>query len=370
MPIQIVPYTPRWEPAARAFNDRLKSHGKTEFLLGEYAPEPSVENDVIRNSNYVAVEGEVVRGGLLTASYPAYLGWGEDIAVLNYREPLSEGIIDPKHSLLGLRLLKFVEQQGSYIFALGMGSENAPFTRLLRGAGWSIRPVPFLFRILRAKRFLTELRLLQTSAARRMAARAAAYTGTGKLGISFLQRRSFVQAGKRSEFTFEEQADWGSWADELWEKFRRQCSFGVRRDRKTLSELYRIARDRSQAFLLKKQGRPVGWTACQVTHMRNDKYFGDMTVATVLDAVAEQTAMYPFLSMTVRELYAQGADVIVTNQSHAGWIEAFRAVGFLSQRSNYILATNKHLTQAIGQQPNGWEHIHFTRGDGDGRYHL
>jgi hypothetical protein len=370
MPIQIVPYTPEWEAAARAFNDRLKSQNKAEFLLSEHAPELPAAEDAIRNLNYVAADGEIVRGGLLIASYPAYIGSGKNVTVLNYREPLSEGIIDPKHSLLGLRLLKFVEQQGSFIFALGMGSVNAPFSRLLRGAGWSIRSVPFLFRILRTRKFLTQLRLLQASTVRRIVAQAAALTGTGKLGISVLQRRAFSGSNSTSGFTIERQTNWGTWSDELWEKFRPQCSFAVRRDEKTLSELYRFSLDRSQVFLLKRQERSVAWSACQVTRMQNDKYFGDMTIATVLDAVAERDVMRALLAMTVRELEAQGADAIVTNQSRTDWIEAFRAVGFLSQRSNYILATNKRLTEAISQQLNGWDRIHFTRGDGDGRYHL
>ncbi len=370
MPTQIVPYTPEWEAASLDFNNRLRAHEKTEFLLSERAPAWPSDNDAIRNQHYIAADGEVVRGGLLIAAYPAYVGTGENVTVLNYREPLSEGIIDSKYSWLGLRLLKFVERNGPYIFSLGMGSENAPFPRLLRGAGWSIRPVPFLFRVLRAGRFLRQLRLLQTSAARRCASRAAAITGIGQFGIHVLQRRSLAARSKTREFTFQQQPGWGAWADELWERFRTDCSFGVRRDQPTLAALYNTPHDRSQVFRLDRDGRATGWIACQVTQMQNDKYFGDMKVATILDCVANPEGMRALVAMSVRELDAQGADIIVTNQSHTAWIEAFRASGFLAQRSNYILATNKRLTQAISAQPNGWERIHFTRGDGDGRFHL
>lgn len=369
MAIQIVPYLPGREAAAKAFNDRLRAQGKTEFLLDERPPELPSETTVIRNLFYVAADGDAVRGGLLTASYPAAFGTGENVTVLNYREPLSEGIIDSKYSLLGLRLLKFVEQQGPYIFALGMGSESAPFPRLLRGAAWAIRPVPFLFRVLNAKRFLTELQLLRTTPARKLAARTAAFTGLGSVGISVLQRRAWAAPGA-SGFKLRQQTEWGPWADELWENFRTQCSFGVRRDRATLKELYRFSSDRSEVFLLERDGRPAGWIAFQITRMENDKYFGDMTVATILDNVGVPDAAPALLRLSVRELAARGADIVVTNQSQAAWIEAFRAAGFLTNRSNYILATNKRLTEAISAQSNGWGRTHFTRGDGDGRYHL
>jgi hypothetical protein len=104
--------------------------------------------------------------------------------------------------------------------------------------------------------------------------------------------------------------------------------------------------------------------------MQNDKYFADMTVATILDNVAGPDAIAALLRLGVREIAARGADIVVTNQSQATWIEAFQAAGFLTNRSNYVLATNKRLTEAISVQANGWERIHFTRGDGDGRYHL
>ena len=65
----------------------------------------------------------------LLAEFPAQFGNGTQARLLNAREPLSEGIIDSKYSLLALRLLKFMQQQGPYLFALGMGGEDRPFPR-------------------------------------------------------------------------------------------------------------------------------------------------------------------------------------------------------------------------------------------------
>ena len=66
-------------------------------------------------------------------------------------------------------------------------------------------------------------------------------------------------------------------------------------------------------------------------------------------------------------LAANGADLIVTNQSHASWVDAFARAGFLKGPSNYLLAMSRPLAQAVGD---GSARVHITRGDGDGRIHL
>jgi hypothetical protein len=67
-----------------------------------------------------------------------------------------------------------------------------------------------------------------------------------------------------------------------------------------------------------------------------------------------------------RALAADGADLVVTNQTHACWIDAFRCAGFLNGPSNYLFAMSKLLSQSVGD---AFRRIHVTRGDGDGRIH-
>lgn len=370
MAIQIVPYAQEHEREAKAFNDRLRAKNQIEFLLSERAVETEPQTAAIRNFYSLALEDGTVRGGLLLASYPAAFGDGEDTVVLNAREPLSEGLIDSKYSLLALRLLKHMQAQSKYLFALGMGSEEARFTRLLRGAGWTIKPVPFFFRVLRAGRFLRELQLLRRSSTKRLLARIAAVSGTGKLGVSALQWRSVQAAALRRDLRIESAAEWGDWADELWQRFRPHCSFGVRRNATTLRELYRIGQDRSQLFVLKRGGQPVGWITTQNSQMQSHNYFGSMQVATILDGVCEPESMAAAASLATKALGREGADLVVANFSHADWRQALRSAGFLTTRSNYILATNKALTEDAARQPGSLECLHFTRGDGDGRGHL
>jgi hypothetical protein len=369
MEIRIVPYSPTEAAGAQAFNERLYAKGEVEFLLPRQAPEAEAEDALIRNSHFLALEGDVVRGGFMLARFPAILA-GQPVEIINCREPLSEGIVDPKYSLLALRLLKDIQQRGPYMFALGMGSEQARFTRLLKAAGWTIEPVPFLFRVTRVSRFLSELRTLQNSSVRRLLGRIARLSGAGKIGVSALQAKSMGAAFRLRGATIERITEWGSWTDALWEDFRRSCSFCVKRDRATLAELYRIGKDRSQVFLIRRDDKPIGWVAALNSQMNQHKYFGNMQVATILDCIAYPGAMEAALALATRALRADGADLIVTNQSYRPWLKAFRSAGFLSSGSNYFLATSKPLTQAIASQPGGRERMHFTRGDSDGRIHL
>jgi hypothetical protein len=101
--------------------------------------------------------------------------------------------------------------------------------------------------------------------------------------------------------------------------------------------------------------------------MREHSHFGNLRVATVLDAVALPEATVPLVSQLRRLLARDGADLIVTNQSHTHWIDAFKNAGFLGGPSNYLLAISPALSNAIGDRS---ARIHVTRGDGDGRIHL
>jgi hypothetical protein len=310
-----------------------------------------------------------VRGGFLLAAFPAGFGDGRDTVALNAREPLSEALIDSKYALLGLRILKFMERRGPHLFALGMGSESRPFPRLLKGAQWDLRQVPFLFRVVRARRFLLQLRMLRTSRARRTLAAAAAFTGLGKAGLAALQYRAGVSALSPGGLALDPVREWDGWVDDLWAECRPACSFSVARDLRTVRELYPLD-DRHRGYVLRRDGRPVGWMSARLSRLRGHKFFGDLQVATLMDGVALPGVQRGCVTLVSRALARAGADLLVTNQSHVEWVAAFQAAGYLKGPSNYILALSKQLAAEIASQPGGFGRMHFTRGDSDGRAHL
>jgi hypothetical protein len=90
----------------------------------------------------------------------------------------------------------------------------------------------------------------------------------------------------------------------------------------------------------------------------------------LVDGVALPGAQRGSVTLVSRALTREGADLLVTNQSHMRWVEAFRAAGYLRGPSNYVLALSKQLAADIASQPGGAAKMHFTRGDSDGLCHL
>ena len=80
--------------------------------------------------------------------------------------------------------------------------------------------------------------------------------------------------------------------------------------------------------MVKEAGHPVGWAAGLNTQMRDHKYFGNLRVGTVLDCVAAPEAAGPVVWLSARMLARAGADVVLTNQQHLLWRNAFRHAGF------------------------------------------
>ncbi|MBV8808847.1 MAG: hypothetical protein JO033_09240 [Acidobacteriaceae bacterium] len=366
MALEFLPVSEDHLPSVRAFNQRMRDgNAPTGFFLPENpsrAPDP---NSAVHWTQFVAVEDGAVRGGVIQMDQP---GWLENrmIRALNYQSPLSEGILEGRHGMVGLQLVKFMQRSGEAVFIVGMGSAENPLPRLLKAAGWSIRPVPFLFRVRRAGAFFRQLPTLHSSRIKSIGAHTAAYTGVGSLALHFMQRRRCsLNASVRQV------REWGAWVDEIWERFEPRCSFAVKRDLRTVQELYPSKDPRVAIFLIQQDTHPVAWSVGFQAKTRDHLHFGNLQFATVVDCAAAATdAMPAAAALTYCELASRGADLVLTNVSHRLWVDAFRAAGFLVGPSNYHLGMSKALTGAIQRQADGDNRIHVTRGDGDGRVGL
>jgi hypothetical protein len=226
-----------------------------------------------------------------------------------------------------------------------------------------------LFQLVNVSRCLRQLKPLQGSPARRIGAKIAIFSGAGKLGAAALQSRAPLARWNARDLRIEPVSQWGDWVDELWHRHRRNYSFAVRRDLRTVENLYRLD-TRTRAFLFRRGATIVGWMSALLTSMRNDQYFGDLRVATVMDGIVDPELLSGAIALTSQALAQDGADILLTNQSHHGYAAAFRKAGYLSSKSNYILALSKSLTNEIASQPGGLASVHFTRGDSDGRMNL
>ena len=363
--VRMVPYTPAEVPAAEAFNQRmLEGSAPTDFVLPD---RPNASGDAPAASTwtkYLALDdsGEA-RGGFMLMQQPAVLN-GQPVRAANYQSPVSEGILDKRYGMVGMHMIRFVLREYPYAFVVGMGAADRPLPRLLAAGGWTVRPIPFLFRIVRAGRVLRELRPLQQRPWLRLAARAAALSGAGASAAAALHARGAL--APRGGLRVEQVTAWGDWADALWDRVRDLYAFAVARDRATLECLYPLRDERYTAYVLREGDAVTGWAVCANTAMRDHQYFGDLRVSTVLDAVSRPDASAAVAAAVTRTV-AGWADLVITNQSHARWIAAFRQAGFAAARSNYLLAMSKPLADAVGGAA---DRIHVSRGDGDGRIHL
>src|SRR5260370_27280 len=139
-------FQPDDRPAVAEFNRRLAGHPAAEgYRLGENPPRalpdppPAVHID-----HYLLLDGAAVRGGFMLQKQSFWLA-GAARPVNNIQMPVSEGLVDRKYAALGMLLVRLALEENPLLFALGMGSREERFPRLLEAMGWRIRSVPFLF---------------------------------------------------------------------------------------------------------------------------------------------------------------------------------------------------------------------------------
>lgn len=369
--IRIVRHTDAETAAVLAFNRRMAAESaSTGFLLPDRPNDSRAHpgpNTPIAWTKYVALDDEQeVRGGFLLMEQPGVAA-GEPVRVANYQAPISEGIRDSRFGMVGMVMLKYVQQQWPLAYVVGMGDPMRPLPRLLAAAGWTVRPVPFLFRIARPHRVLRELRPLRRRPYVRAGADAARASGLAWLGTRVLRGRAWPALWRARRLGVDRIDRWDGWVDGLWQRVEQDYAFAAIRNRAAVEQLYPLDGGACLAFVVRESGRPVGWATCLHTRMRDHEHFGDLTVGTVLDCVAEARWAPAVAVLVARELDRLGADLVITNQSHERWIRAFRESGFLIGPSNYLFAASRPLAAAIADAT---RRVHVTRGDGDGRIHL
>src|SRR5262249_38702961 len=134
----------------------------------------------------VALDHESEVRGSYIVQWRNYWVEGESRRLGNYQTPISEGIIDKKHTATGVSLTRYALSTHPDWYTTGMGGLDRPLPRLVKSLGWQLALVPFLFRINRPFSFLRDFRYFRANVARQMALYSLAYTGTGWLGVRAL----------------------------------------------------------------------------------------------------------------------------------------------------------------------------------------
>jgi hypothetical protein len=358
MEIRIKPYAREHVPAVRAFNERLQTRAGSAFQLGECPEENAPRRE------YLALDqaGEV-RGSFSLKRQQFWIS-GRQLEVGNCQLPLSEGIFDPTYANLGMVLLRHALTVQPRLFCLGMGGRGKRLPRLLAAMRWTLIDIPFRFRVCHATRFMRNIVPLRQTPQRRFLMDAIAASGAGWLALHALQGRIPITPS----VGVEEVNHFGEWADDLWERCAGDLSLSMIRSSEVLNVLYA-----GPGFLrlrISRGGVVVGWVVLRDTRMHDHRYFGNLRVATIVDALAVPAEIPAVVQEASRIAERRGVDLIISNQGHELWVRGLRDCGFLSGPSNYTMAMSPAMAALLEPLATHQSRLHINRGDGDGPLDL
>jgi len=369
MPIVTQTYRPEHEPAVAEFNRRLRQAGEDAnmvfFKHAEPRWLPRKPGSRIYNEFFVAIDNGIVRGGYALKMQDFLFPDGSIRPIAYYHHPLSEGIVNKAHAIVGTLLLRDAMTRAPLLYCLGMGGYENPLPQMLIRLGWTHCAVPFFFRVLNPHRFLRQMQPLRNTGAKRLAMDVAAYSGAGRLAFAALQGyRSLMAAPKSRDVAISELSEFGDEVSSAWQEGKQQYSFTARRDAEALRVLYPPTETHLTRIELKRNQELVGWAV--VGERRKDAKYGDLRVGSVVDCWTLPGEAFAVVNAATATLKRQGFDLILTNQSHQMFCDAFRQAGYLSGPSNFIFAASKKLTELVGSFDQVRPRMHFTRADGDG----
>lgn len=366
MPIAIRPYLEQHEPAVHRFNERLRAASGDPNLVFYRRSHPEwlskVDGGSLYNQYFVALDDDEVRGAYALKYEKFFLANQGEYTVACYHHPLSEGIIDRKYSSVGSLLLRDALAREPMLYALGMGGSERPLAQMLKAAGWSLRPVPFYFRVVRPYRFLRQMQTLRQSRWKRWLMDLGAVTGVG--GVALTAAQFLKRSGKSETDSFEVIGldIFTDWTDILWKDTKALYRLSSVRDCKILNRLYPSSERHLTKLSVMRLNAPVGWAV--VAERRRDPKFGELRVGSIVDCWAPPENADIVIRAATQALEKQGMDLIVSNQSHSQWCRALERSGFFGAESNFIFATSKKHSALL--QPYNFLDFHLTRADGDG----
>jgi len=368
MSIVIQPYRPEHEPAVAEFNQRLGQAGQDENMVFYRFAEPRwlphTANSRIYNEFFVAIDNGVVRGGYALKTQDFLFPDGQVRSIAYYHHPLSEGIVNKAHAVVGTLLLRDAIQRAPLLYCLGMGGYDRPLPQMLIRLGWAHCLVPFFFRVLNPTEFLRQMQTLRESTKRRIAMDLAAVTGTGWAASWLFQHYRALIAASRAKAEILEVSNLGGSSQLLWDQAKQMCSFTAVRDRDNLQILYPRSETHLTRIETKRGGSAIGWAV--VGERRKDAKYGNLRVGSVVDCWALPGEILPVVRAATETLKRQAFDLILTNQSHQDWGSAFRAAGYFSGPSNFLFAASRKLAGLLAPFDKTQVRMHLTRADGDG----
>ncbi len=362
MSIEIRPYTEDWIPAVREFNERMRpARGQFKRWRLETTPSPFPKGDGRKFSHerFLAIDGSHVRGSYAMNWQEASFR-GEILPVASFALPITEGAVDRHFSLVGIELVRDALRRSALLFGLGLGGHDRPIAKILGAMGWSMRSVPFYFKVKNAARFLWNVRPLRRGRLVSVAMDAVALSGVGQLAAWTSSAVLGVRHKLVPSPSVELVEAFSDWADELWKACHRSYSMIAVRDQHVLNILYPPESDQYIRLKVRERGRLLGWAVVSETSELAE-FFGSMRVGLIMDGLARPEDASQVLRAATRALEERGVDLIVSTQSHPAWRAGLRDAGFFRGPSDCLFAASKALAEKLRSIDPHWAEIHVNR---------
>lgn len=371
MGIRIVEYAEGHQEAVAGFNRRMAAGGSPWGFYTEARPEwiaraPGVP---VWREFHLALDDEdgTVRGAFALKPQPWWVR-GQVHTVTDWQGPFSEGSVDARFNTLGLRMVRDMLKKYPLLYSWGHGGNEQPVVQMLLKMGWVMHHTPFCLLVLRPYRFLRLNALLRATPGRRALLDLAAFSGAGSIGLpllhAVLRRR---HGGGRFSATATVVPDFGPWADTLWARCRDRYTAIAQRDAVSMNALA-PATGWPPVIRLKvdRDGRNLGWALVMDTAMRGDARFGDLRVGSVVDCLADPDDAGEVVHAATAFLRGRGVDIVVSNQAHPAWADAFGRNGYAVLRDKRMFAPSPALRALLEPFDDTARGLHLTNMDGHG----
>ena len=156
--------------------------------------------------------------------------------------------------------------------------------------------------------------------------------------------------------------------DLVWEKSKQYNSFAALRNCEYLKTLYSNKRFIKLQFV--ENNKIVGWSISLSSKLADHKYFGNMKLGSIIDCLSLKGYEASIVRLTSKMLENKEVDLIVSNQSHIFWKNAFKVNSFINGPSNYVFASSRVLSDKLLNGKKLKDYMHLTRADGDGPINL
>ena len=363
--VRIEPFDASRRPALADLNRRMAAAGSSwQFPEQAECGGAAAAGGPVFQEFFLAVDGPAVRGGY-TLQHRSASFRDEVCPIGSWYQPISEGSIDPKYSLVAIQLLRDAFRREPLCFGLGLEGLDSPLSKLAATLRCELRLIPFFVRVQNGGRFAREARFLRKR--RGFAPLLDLAAATGAAGLGTVLMRGALQRVRRPDARaiVESAAGFGPWADEVWQRCRGRYSFVEVRDAATLNRLY-PERRRFRCVRVVRGEETLGWAVLDSKRMSDDPKFGSLHVGRIADCFAAPEDADSVVRAATDVLASEGVDVMLSNQSHPAWCAALRRNAFLAAPSNFVFAASPELAKRIQAiDPEGRD-IHLNRGDADG----